>query len=166
MQKSAKEALVRQVIVGARENSIGVVLFHQAVARILGINVTDIKCLDIIALKGSASPSQLAELTGLSTGSTTAMIDRLEKKALVERRANPDDRRGTIVTLTRDAGQKLPRLFGSLAEAMEALVSSYSERELKILSDFFGKIGSLWREEREQLHTKHGRKTGAHRRVT
>ena len=57
MRKIAKENLVKQVILGARENSIGVVLFHQVVGRILGINVTDMKCLDIIALKGSANPS-------------------------------------------------------------------------------------------------------------
>ena len=36
MRKIAKENLVKQVIVGARENSIGVVLFHQVVGRILG----------------------------------------------------------------------------------------------------------------------------------
>ena len=106
MRKIAKENLVKQVIVGARENSIGVVLFHQVVGRILGVNVTDMKCLDIIALKGSANPSQLAKLTGLSTGSTTAMMDRLEKKGLIERRPNPEDRRGAIVVLTNGAAKK------------------------------------------------------------
>ena len=57
MRKINKENLVKQVILGARKNSIGVVLFHQVVGRILDINVTDMKCLDIIALKGSANPS-------------------------------------------------------------------------------------------------------------
>ena len=95
MKKFDKEKLVNQVIAGARENSIGVVLFHQTVGRILGINVTDMKSLDIIAIRGFVNPSQLAEFTGLSTGSTTAMIDRLEKRGLIERRPNPGDRRGT-----------------------------------------------------------------------
>jgi len=151
MGKVNKKNLVREVITGARENSIGVVLFHQAVGRILGINVTDMKCLDIIVMKGSASPSQLAQLTGLSTGSATAMIDRLEKRELIKRRPNPDDRRGTTVVLTAGATQRLPRLFASMAKAMEALVSSYSESELEILLDFFRRIGQLWRSEREKL---------------
>ena len=151
MGKVNKQELVREVITGARENSIGVVLFHQAVGRILGINVTDMKCLDIIVMKGSASPSQLAQLTGLSTGSATAMIDRLEKRELIKRCPNPDDRRGTSVVLTAEATQRLPRLFASMAKAMEALVSSYSESELEILLDFFRRIGQLWRSEREKL---------------
>ena len=158
MRKIAKENLVKQVIVGARENSIGVVLFHQVVGRILGVNVTDMKCLDIIALKGSANPSQLAKLTGLSTGSTTAMMDRLEKKGLIERRPNPEDRRGAIVVLTNGASKKFRPLFESMAKAMEALVSSYSEKELDTLSDFFRKITLLWKEEREQLQRRFGGK--------
>jgi DNA-binding MarR family transcriptional regulator len=151
MGKVNKRDLVRDVITGARENSIGVVLFHQAVGRILGINVTDMKCLDIIVMKGSASPSQLAQLTGLSTGSATAMIDRLEKRRLIKRGPNPEDRRGTTVVLTAEAAQRLPRLFASMAKAMEALVSSYSESELEILLDFFRRIGHLWKREREKL---------------
>jgi DNA-binding MarR family transcriptional regulator len=151
MPTMRKQDLVSKVITGARENSIGVVLFHQAVGRILGINVTDMKCLDIVTMKGSATPSEFARLTGLSTGSTTAMIDRLEKKGLIERRPNPEDRRGTIVVLTSEAKQKLPRLFQSMAEAMEKLVSSYSQSELVTLLDFFEKISRLWRNERERL---------------
>jgi DNA-binding MarR family transcriptional regulator len=158
MRKIDKENLVKQVIVGARENSIGVVLFHQVVGRILGVNVTDMKCLDIIALKGSANPSQLAKLTGLSTGSTTAMIDRLEKRGLIERRPNPEDRRGAIVVLTNGAAKKFPALFESMAKAMEALVSSYSEKELDTLSDFFRKVTLLWKDERERLQLRFGGK--------
>jgi DNA-binding MarR family transcriptional regulator len=158
MRKIDKENLVKQVIVGARENSTGVVLFHQVVGRILGVNVTDMKCLDIIALKGSANPSQLAKLTGLSTGSTTAMIDRLEKRGLIERRPNPEDRRGAIVVLTNGAAKKFPALFESMAKAMEALVSSYSEKELDTLSDFFRKVTLLWKDERERLQLRFGGK--------
>ena len=80
-----KRELIAQVIRDAREYSIGMVSFHQAVGRILGLNVTDMKCLDVMTMKGSATPSQLAERTGLSSGATTAMIDRLEKAGLVER---------------------------------------------------------------------------------
>src|SRR5215471_10687975 len=146
-----KQELVLQVIGGARGYSIGTVLFHQAVGQLLGINVTDMKCLDIITLKGPATPSELARHTGLSTGATTAMIDRLEKVKLIERRPHPTDRRGTIVALSNQAMRKLPVLFKSLADAMQVLLSSYSERELKVLNDFFRKVGVLWKEERNKL---------------
>ena len=143
--------LALQVVRGAREYSIGAVLFHQAVGQLLDLNVTDMKCLDIMTLKGPASPSELAQHTGLSTGATTAMIDRLENAGLVVRRPHPTDRRGTIVVLSRKAMRKLPAMFASLAKAMDALVSTYSEKELKVLADFFAKVGVLWKEEREKL---------------
>jgi DNA-binding MarR family transcriptional regulator len=152
----SKRDLATRVIHGAREYSIGTVLFHQAVGQLLGVNVTDMKCLDIMTLKGSASPSELAEHTGLSTGATTAMLDRLENAKLIERRPHPTDRRATLVVLSREAMRKLPAMFESLAKAMETLVLGYSEKELKVLVDFFAKVDVLWKEEREKLQTRYG----------
>src|SRR5215471_921409 len=117
----SKRDLARQVVRGGREYSIGAVLFHRAVGQLLGVNVTDVKCLDIMTLKGSASPSELAKHTGLSTGATTAMLDRLEMAKLIERRPHPTDRRSTIVVLSKKAMRELPAMFASLARAMEAL---------------------------------------------
>jgi DNA-binding MarR family transcriptional regulator len=152
----SKRDLATRVIHGAREYSIGTVLFHQAVGQLLGVNVTDMKCLDIMTLKGSASPSELAEHTGLSTGATTAMLDRLENAKLIERRPHPTDRRATLVVLSQEAMRKLPAMFESLAKAMETLVLGYSEKELKVLVDFFAKVDVLWKEEREKLQTRYG----------
>lgn len=160
-----KRDSVMQVIRGAREYSIGTVLFHQAVGQLLGVNVTDMKCLDVMTLQGSSTPSQLAEHTGLSSGATTAMIDRLEKARLIERHPHPKDRRGTTLVLTKEATRKLPPLFGSLAKAMEALVSGYSEKEIEVLADFFDKVGLLWKEEREKLQQRYGRRPHSERRL-
>ncbi|HXU13986.1 MAG TPA: MarR family transcriptional regulator [Terriglobales bacterium] len=146
-----KQELVTQVIRDAREYSIGMVGFHQAVGRILGLNVTDMKCLDVMTMKGSATPSQLAEHTGLSSGATTAMIDRLQKAGLVERHPHPKDRRGTVLLLTKQAMQKLPLLFESLGNAMRVLISGYSQKELAVLADFFVRATVLWQKERGKL---------------
>lgn len=161
-----KGDLMTQVIRGGREYSIGTVLFHQAVGQLLGVNVTDMKCLDMMILKGSASPTELAEHTGLSSGATTAMIDRLEKARLIERHPHPKDRRGTTLFLTQEAMRKLPPLFGSLANAMEALVSGYSQKELAVLADFFAKVGLLWQEERKKLQKRYRGRAQSERRVS
>jgi DNA-binding MarR family transcriptional regulator len=157
-------SLVTKVISGAREFSIGTVMFHQAVGRFLGVNVTDMKCLDILVMKGSASPTELAEHTGLSSGATTAVIDRLEKAKLIERHPHPTDRRGTTLVLTKVAMRRLPSLFASLAKAMQALVSSYSQEDLAVLADFFAKSGLLWRAEREKLERGPGSRPQGRRR--
>lgn len=130
---------------------MGTVLFHRLVGRILGVNVTDMKCLDMMSLQGSATPSQLAAHTGLSSGATTAMVDRLERAGLIGRQPDPRDRRGTILVLTKQAMGKLPSLFASLGTAMETLVSGYSREELAVLNDFFTKARLLWREECAKL---------------
>ena len=152
--KNGKRELVMQVIRSAREYSIGMVSFHQAVGRILGLNVTDMKCLDVMTMKGSATPSQLAQHTGLSSGATTAMIDRLEKAGLVERHPHPKDRRGTVLLLTKQAMQKLPLLFESVGNAMLVLISSYSQKELAVLADFFARASVLWQKEHERLQAR------------
>ena len=139
---------------GARANSLGSILFHRAVGQMLDLNVSDMKCLDLVMLERAASPSQLAALTGLSSGATTAMIDRLEKAGLVERHRHPKDRRGTVVALTPDATKRLPRLFASMAAAMETLVASYSTRELELLADFFNRAVLLWERERQKLQPR------------
>jgi DNA-binding MarR family transcriptional regulator len=79
------------------------------------------------------------------------MIDRLERAGLVERQPHPKDRRGTILVLTEEAMRKLPSLFASLGSAMETLVSSYPQKELAVLDDFFTKARVLWQEERAKL---------------
>ena len=66
--------------------------FRAAVARI-GIAVTDMQVLDILDLIGPATAGQLADLTGLTTGAITRILDRLEEAGLVRRARDPNDGR-------------------------------------------------------------------------
>src|SRR5689334_6390488 len=97
MAKSSKAELHKRVILASRENGIGEVLFRHVVGERLGVNVTDMECLGLLFHKGIATPSELARYTGLSSGATTAMLDRLERGGLIQRKPNPDDRRGTLI---------------------------------------------------------------------
>ena len=154
MAKVHKKELIKQVVAGAREFTIGTVLFHHAVGEILGINVTDMECLALIIYRRLATPSELARYTGLSSGATTAMLDRLEGSRLIKRRSNPQDRRGTLIILTKGAEQRLTALFGSLRKAADRLTSRYSEKKLDLLSDFFQRIAIIWKEERDKLQQR------------
>lgn len=146
-----KLELTMRVIREAREYSSSAIMFHQAIGGILGISATEMKCLDIMMLNGSSNPTAVSEYTGLSTGATTALLDRLETAKLIERHPDPNDRRATIVALSREANRKLQSLFDSMASAMEELASRYSAKELIALSDFFQKATILWKNERKKL---------------
>ena len=154
MIKISKDDLVKQVNMGASEYTISQVLFRHAVGGILGVNLTDMECLALIFFKGLSTPSELARYTGLTSGATTAMLDRLEKAHLIERRRNPQDRRGTLIVLTNERTQEVSAMFASGREAINRLTSSYSESELETLADYFRRLIIVWEEEREKLQLR------------
>lgn len=154
MSKRIKTELVDKVILGARQYGISNVLFRNLVGERLGVNVTDMECLGLLFHKSIATPSELARHTGLSSGATTAMLDRLEKSGLIERRPNPDDRRGTLIVLVKSGTEGLGPWFSSARQSQNELVSSYSAEELEIISDFFERSTKMWEEELEKLQKK------------
>ena len=72
-------------------------VFHEAAAERLGINATDLKCLELAVGEDEITPTRLAELTGLTSGAITGVLDRLERRGIVRREADPDDRRRVVV---------------------------------------------------------------------
>ena len=151
MTQSQKEDLKWQVIRGAREYGFGSILFRHVIGERLGVNATDMECLGVILFKGLTTPSELAQYTGLSSGATTAMLDRLEKSELIARRPNPNDRRSIHIVLVQETAAKLAPWFASLREAQDQIVSRYSEPELELLADFFTRSVTMWEEERQKL---------------
>jgi DNA-binding MarR family transcriptional regulator len=79
------------------------------------------------------------------------MLDRLEKAHLIERRRNPQDRRGTLIVLTNERTKELGDMFAAGREAIDRLTTSYSEDELELISNYFSRLVILWTEEREKL---------------
>lgn len=151
MTEQKKEDLKRKVIRGAREYGFGSILFRHVIGEMLGVNATDMECLGVILFRGIATPSELARYTGLSSGATTAMLDRLENSKLIARRPHPKDRRSTQIVLVKETAEKLAPWFASLREVQDQIVSSYSEAELELLADFFTRSVTMWEQERNKL---------------
>lgn len=70
------------------------------------LTVSQFGVLEAIYHLGPLTPGQLCDKILRSTGNLTLVIDNLEKRGLVTRRPNPEDRRSTIVELT-PAGREL-----------------------------------------------------------
>ncbi len=87
-------------------------LFDERLGEFLGINNTDGRCLDIIARTGRLSAGQLANLSGLTTGAVTAVIDRLEAAGYVARVRDPLDRRKVWVEPTAHVLRLVDIIFG------------------------------------------------------
>jgi len=141
-----------------REMSTETIMFHQAVADVLGLHITDHKSLELIHRFGVMPAGRLAELTGLTTGSVTGIIDRLEKAGYVRRTDDPKDRRRTIVEPTRNRRleRKIEAIFMHLHERMHKLMSSYSDTELAFLLAATTKFIEQTREESKELRHSQG----------
>ena len=132
-----REEIIEAINDRLREMSTETIMFHQAVADVLGLHITDHKCLDLIYRFGAMPAGRLAELTGLTTGAVTGIIDRLEDAGYVRRANDPNDRRRTIVEPTgnKKLERKLEMIFIPLRERMHKLLSSDSDGELAFLLD-------------------------------
>lgn len=151
MTKPTKADLKKRALMAVRDYGVQLTLFRNAMSEWAGFTATDIECLRWLFVKGTATPSELARQTGLTSGATTAMLDRLERAALVARRPNPADRRGILVTPAPSAAEKMAGWFESARQAQDALLAGYSERELAIIADVFERFAQLWTQEREKL---------------
>lgn len=136
-----REEIIQAIIEKRREMSTETIMFHQAVADILGLHITDHKCLDLIHNYGAMPAGRLAELTGLTTGAVTGIIDRLEEAGYVRRTDDPKDRRRIIVESSKNKKweRKIEAIFIPLHERMHKLLSSYSDSELAFLLDVLTK---------------------------
>jgi DNA-binding MarR family transcriptional regulator len=123
---------------GLRSFSAASDLLDLAVADRLGINRTDLRCLDFLGRHGPMPVGRLAELVGLTSGAFTIAVDRLERAGYVRRRADPSDRRRVIIEPTAGAG-RADALFADLAGATDRLLDGLSEAELELLETFLGK---------------------------
>jgi DNA-binding MarR family transcriptional regulator len=150
-----KEEIIEAINDRFREMSTETIMFHQAVADVLGLHITDHKCLDYIYRFGAMPAGRLADLTGLTTGAVTGIIDRLEKAGYVRRTNDPKDRRRTIVEPTRNRKlqRKLELIFIPLRERIHKLLSSYSDSELAFLLDSTTEILEQTREESKKLRS-------------
>ena len=151
-----REEIIEAINDKLREMSTETIMFHQAVADILGLHITDHKCLDLIRRYGAMPAGRLAELTGLTTGAITGIIDRLEEAGYVSRTDDPKDRRRIIVEPTKNKKleRKIETIFIPLHERMHKLLSSYSDSELAFLMDVLTRSIELTREESKKLRSR------------
>ena len=150
MMKSTKTELKKRALMAVRDYGVNLTQFRNSMSERAGLNVSDMECLRLLFQKGIATPSELARHTGLTSGATTAMLDRLEKAGFIERRPNPDDRRGTLITPAKSSAEKAASWFESARKAQAELISSYSDSELEIIADAFERFAKLWDDERKK----------------
>lgn len=111
-------------------------MFHTAISETRGLSAVESKVLDYLARFGAQTPKDLARLSGLAPASVTAMIDRLERKGIVNREPHPDDRRKVLIVLDPQSIASGAHLWGHLVKGMYELCDRYTDDELRTIIGF------------------------------
>src|SRR5438477_1697540 len=113
----ARTDRLAELDVESRRYLAAFVLFNQAVADKLGLHPTDLQCLNLITIEdGPVTTGRIAELTGLTSGSASRLVDRLVRGGYVERRPDSQDRRRVLVQPIHAAVRRLGTVWDELSE--------------------------------------------------
>jgi DNA-binding MarR family transcriptional regulator len=147
-----KSELIALLLEEMRETTTVTILFHQAIADRLGMNITDHKCAGILARSGPITAGELARRTGLTTGAITGVIDRLERAGFARRVRDANDRRKVIIEPDpKRIERKIVPLFDSMGRAAARLYERYTAQELALILDFATRSRAVAEEETRKL---------------
>jgi DNA-binding MarR family transcriptional regulator len=111
--------------------------FDRVVAHRLGVNETDLRCLEILLATDETTPRVLASELRLTTGSVTTMLDRLERLGYLTRTPHPTDGRKTLVRVTPDAAHRAHALTAPfLDDTARKVPDRFTPEQLAVVIDF------------------------------
>jgi DNA-binding MarR family transcriptional regulator len=127
-------------------------LFDEAVAIYAGMNRTDMRCIDIIERAGRMTAGQLGAAAHLSSGATTAALDRLEAAGLVRRVRDDADRRRVMVEVTPEVERRVGPVFAPFLEDGQVLAAGYSPDEWAVILRFMRDDRALLQKHTARIH--------------
>jgi DNA-binding MarR family transcriptional regulator len=129
----ARAALLQELENAMRKASAQGAMFAKTVADRAGISSSDMDCMDFLNVEGRMTAGRLAELTGLTTGAITGVIDRLEKVGFVRRERDESDRRKVFIAPVPERMMEIGRFYELMQRAMQKQSDRYTDAELKLL---------------------------------
>ncbi|MFF8402840.1 MarR family winged helix-turn-helix transcriptional regulator [Streptomyces sp. NPDC014846] len=134
MTDPRRARLYEELSAESRRYLAAYVLFNQAVADHLGLHPTDVQCLSLLTAEPDPlTVRRIADMTGLTTGSATRLVDRLERGGYVARTPDPTDRRRVLVTPVPERVARVTALWDDLGGTWRTILDDHSEDELEAI---------------------------------
>src|SRR3954447_21034370 len=147
-----KKELIGELISEFRTSGNHDDAFDNLAAQRLGVNETDLHCLNIIQNSGGVTAGRLAGEAGLTTGAVTGVIDRLEGVGVGRRVADPDDRRRVKLEVTPKFYSRAEKVWGPVAQDWStALGRQFSSEELNLIIGFLRRTNEITEKHLERL---------------
>jgi DNA-binding MarR family transcriptional regulator len=131
-----KDELIEELGEAFRASQNRTQLFDEMAAKRLGVNLTDLRCLDIVDRLGRPTAGALAAEMGLTSGAITALLDRMVSAGYLRRVRDETDRRRIHIELTEQATREMLTIWGPLKEAYDAMMHRYTNEQLRFILDF------------------------------
>jgi DNA-binding MarR family transcriptional regulator len=143
--KSGRDTAVRALKMHLRHFVVEVIVSNFQATEEVGLNSTDFASLCLLLLHGPTPAGRLAELTGLTTGAVTGLIDRLEQAGLVRREVDPGDRRKVIIVPDAERVERgvFPHFPSLQRAATTAFYKDFNIAELEVITAFLSRLSSL-----------------------
>ena len=147
-KRALLDELIREVRVSGNQDNA----FDKLAAELLGVNETDLHCLNIIENSGGLTAGQLADQSGLTNGAITGVLDRLERAGFARRVPDPTDRRRVKVEVTPEFYEQADRIWGPMAADWQStLAERFTTQELERIADFLRATVEIGRRQLDRL---------------
>lgn len=155
MKKQLSAGQIISVMKIGSAYSDATIFLHEAIAVKAGLSGTDHKYLGLLIKHGAMTAGDLAKLTGLTTGAITGLVDRLEKRQLVERVFDKADRRKVMITPNHQVAMELlTPLFAGLESKVVNLINQQTDAELAAITNYMLAAIDLMNEATRELKSK------------
>lgn len=142
-----RRRLEGEFLMAMRRTGAVMQLLGAAAAERIGINVTDLNCLNILSIRGNMTAGELARATGLTTASITGVLDRLEEAGYLRRERDPQDRRRVVVQLVPERGiRDVGQVFHPVIMAWRAVAAQYTDEQLETILAFQRQLEQIMRD--------------------
>jgi len=153
--QSKKTKLIAELVTEFRINGNQEDAFDNLAAERLGVNRTDLHCLNTIENSGGLTAGELAKEVGLTTGAVTGVIDRLERKGFARRVSDPDDRRRVKVEVTPKFYARADKIWGPMKADWDSVLSErFTAEQLERVAEFLRATNEVGRRHMDRLHGK------------
>jgi DNA-binding MarR family transcriptional regulator len=141
--EAVRSLLARKALADAR--------YRAALARVLGLIESDVLAIQHLAREGALTSGQLGGLLRLTSGGTTALVQRLERLGYLERVPHPSDRRSTLLQLTATAGQEVGAVYAPLVGDLDAAVNALPRRDAAVVRAFLERVAAASEHHADEL---------------
>jgi DNA-binding MarR family transcriptional regulator len=122
---------------------LAIVRHRAALGRELHLSDTEMLAVAHLAHHGALTPSRLAGLLGLSSGGTTAMIQRLEQNRHVVREPHPKDGRSSLLRLAASTAERVGAWDAPVIDELTNVAARLSDSEQRAISEFLARAAEL-----------------------